>query len=70
MKYVGVKQVQKSIKENKTKKVYIAKDADKKITDEIIKMCKENNISVTYIDTMSELGKMSGIDVGASCMAE
>ena len=70
MKCVGVKQVLKSIKENKVKKVYVAKDAESHITEEIINISSEKNIPIVYVETMTELGKMSGIDVGASCMAE
>ena len=70
MKCVGVKQVLKSIKENKVKKVYVAKDAEGHITEEIINISSEKNIPIVYVETMTELGKMSGIDVGASCMAE
>ncbi len=70
MKYVGAKQVLKSIHENKAKKIYIAKDADKEITEKIIEICKENNLPIVFVDTMAELGKMAGIDVGTSSMAE
>ena len=70
MKYVGLKQVQKSIKENKAKMVYVAKDADEHITEDIIKKCQNNNISIVYVETMAELGKKAGIEVGASCAAE
>ena len=70
MKCVGAKQVLKSIHEKKVKKVYIAKDADNHITDEIIKLCKENNLQLFFVDTMVELGKKAGIDVKASSYAE
>ncbi|MBR6252608.1 MAG: ribosomal L7Ae/L30e/S12e/Gadd45 family protein [Clostridia bacterium] len=70
MRYVGLKQVQKSIKEKNAKKVYIAKDAESRITEELIKKCQDNNIPIVYVETMTELGKKAGIDVGASCMAE
>ena len=70
MKYVGAKQVLKSIHENKVKKVYIAKDADKNITEEIINICKEKNLPVVFVETMVELGKMAAIDVKTSSYAE
>jgi len=70
MKYVGAKQVLKNIHINNVKKVYVAKDADKEITEEIIVICKEKKLPVIWIDTMTELGKMAGIDVGTSSMAE
>lgn len=70
MRYVGLKQVQKSIKEKIAKKVYIAKNADSHITEELIKQCQAAKIQIVHVETMAELGKMAGIDVGASCMAE
>ncbi len=70
MKHVGEKQVLKSIHENRIKKVYIAKDADRKITEEIITLCKEKTLPIVFVDTMTELGKMAEIDVGTSSMAE
>lgn len=70
MKYIGIKQVLKNVKEDKVKKVYIAKDAEQHVISELIDVCKEKSISITYVNTMSELGKKAGIEVGASCMAE
>lgn len=70
MRYVGLKQVQKNIKENKVKKVFIAKDVEEHILEMILKQCKDKSIPVAYVDTMAELGKMAGIDVSASCTAE
>ena len=70
MKYVGVKQVLKSVKEEKIKKVYVADDAQTHITAELLDLCKEKGIEVIHIATKLELGKKAGIDVGASCTAE
>ena len=70
MKYIGIKQVLKNVKEDKVKKVYIAKDAEQHVVSELIDVCKEKSISITYVNTMSELGKKAGIEVGASCTAE
>ena len=70
MRYVGIKQVLKSVKENNTKKVFVAKDAESHVTEELIKLCNEKNIEIVYIKSMAELGKMAGIEVGTSCYAE
>ena len=50
--------------------MFIAKDAESHVTQEIIKLCEEHKIPIVFVDTMAELGKMAGIEVGASCMAE
>ena len=66
----GIKQVLKSVKEKTAKKVYIAKDAEAHVTSELITICKANNIEIVYVNTMAEIGKMAGIEVGSSCYAE
>ena len=70
MKYVGIKQVLKAVKEEKVNMVYIGKDAEKRIVEELIKLCKQKGIQIIYIDTMKELGKMAGIEVKAATAAE
>lgn len=68
-KIVGTKQVKRALAKGKVKKVYIAKDADKKITSEIIKNCSKENVEIIYIDTMEKLGKCCNIDVNAASAA-
>ena len=70
MKYVGIKQVVKAAREGKLKKVYIGEDAEEHILEELLKICDENRIEVVRIKTMAELGKLAGIDIGASTAAE
>lgn len=66
---VGAKQTIKTIKSGRASAVYIAKDAEAKVTKPIEDLCKENNVKLIYIDTMKELGKMCGIDVSAATAA-
>ena len=70
MKYVGVKQVLKAVKEGEVSKVYIGADAENHITTDLIQACNENQIEIIEVETMAELGKMAGIDIGASAAAE
>lgn len=65
-KIVGSKQTLKAIKQATAKIVYVAKDADKKVIQPIIDLCTQNNVELVYVDTMEELGRICGIDVGAS----
>lgn len=65
-KTVGIKQTLKAIEENNTKLVFLANDADKKIIDEVIGMCKGKDIKIETIESMKQLGKVCGIDVNAS----
>lgn len=68
-KIVGRKQVKRAIDNRETQVVYIAKDADEKIKDEIIKACNEEKVEIIYVDTMEELGQQCNIDVSAATAA-
>lgn len=65
-KVVGIKQSVKAIKKSEGKTIYIAKDADDKLIEPIVNLAKENAVEIVYINTMKELGKLCGIDVGAT----
>lgn len=65
-KVIGVKQASKSIKNGLGKNLYIAKDADHKLTTSLVDLAQEHSVEVTYVETMKELGKLCGIEVGAS----
>ena len=65
-KVVGLKQSKKALVDRVAKIVFIAKDADKRIKDEIITLCNENRVQMIYVDTMKQLGHECGIDVGAA----
>lgn len=68
-KVVGVKQTIKAIKSGAVKSVYIAKDADNKLLQSVKVLVDENSLELVYVNTMKELGKLCGIDVGAATAA-
>jgi large subunit ribosomal protein L7A len=68
-KVVGQKQVIRALNDNIAAKVYVAKDADERITKAIIEKCESSKIAVEYFDTMHQLGKWAGIDIGAAAAA-
>ena len=70
MKYVGLKQVLKAVRMMEVSKVYIGKDAESHIVDEIKAACVEKNIEIVEIESMDKLGEMAGIEVGAATAAE
>ncbi len=70
MKYVGIKQVTKNVKEGNVNVVYFAEDAEPHVTEKLLKICKEKKIKIVHVKTMKELGSMSNIDIGTSCAAE
>ncbi|MDN4593585.1 50S ribosomal protein L7ae-like protein [Polycladomyces subterraneus] len=66
---IGTKQTKKAIEQGKAQEVIVAKDADAKVTTPIISMCRDRGIAVNYVDSMRELGKACGIEVGAAAVA-
>jgi large subunit ribosomal protein L7A len=65
-KVVGIKQSIKAIKSGEAKAVYAALDADTKLIEPIVKLANENSLDIHYINTMKDLGRLCGIDVGAA----
>ncbi len=66
---VGTKQTIRSIEEGKVSEVYVAIDADAKITTKVVQLCKKYHIPFEYVDSMKQLGKACGIEVGAAMAA-
>jgi large subunit ribosomal protein L7A len=65
-KVVGIKQSIKVMKNNEAKSLYVANDADSRLIAPVIKLAQEISLEINYINTMRELGKLCGIDVGAA----
>ena len=68
-KVVGIKQTKKVIAAGKTAKVFLAKDADPKLTEPLRAMCRLAGVAVVSDYTLSELGKACGIAVGTAACA-
>jgi len=68
-KAVGMKQTIRAINNDSAEMVFLASDAEKHIKDAIIDACKQHGVLIEYVDTMDELGKLCGIEVGAAAAA-
>jgi len=66
---IGTKQTLKLLETGKAIEVFVAKDADPRVTVKVIQLCKKTGVTVTYVDTMKMLGKACGIEVGAATAA-
>ncbi|MBS4224941.1 50S ribosomal protein L7ae-like protein [Lederbergia citrea] len=66
---VGTKQTVRALKSGHVLEVFVAADADPRITESIIHTAKEMDIPITMVDSMKKLGKACGIDVGATTVA-
>jgi large subunit ribosomal protein L7A len=49
--------------------VFVAKDAEDRVTKRIVLLCKEKGVPVDTVPSMKELGESCGLRVGASCCA-
>ncbi len=66
---IGTKQTYKAVTRGQAKLVYIARDAEKHVVKDLIEKCNQQGIEIIYVDSMRELGKTCGIEVGAAAAA-
>ncbi|MED4534540.1 50S ribosomal protein L7ae-like protein [Metabacillus fastidiosus] len=66
---VGAKQTVKALLNNEVREIVIAEDADIEITSIVIQTAEEKQVPITIVSSMKELGKISGIEVGAAAVA-
>ncbi len=68
-KIVGIKQLRKALSDGRAKKVFVADDADPKLTGPILDQCRRDGVPVERVPTMAELGRACNIEVGAAVAA-
>lgn len=68
-KVVGVKQTKRAINDGKAVRVFLAEDADPRVTDPIAVLCGERSVPVERVAQMKELGSACGIAVGSAVAA-
>ncbi len=68
-KAVGMRQTIKALERGKAKVIYLAKDAEERIIANLTELCRANGVKVIHVDTMAQLGKACGIEVGAASAA-
>ncbi|GGA51539.1 ribosomal L7Ae/L30e/S12e/Gadd45 family protein [Paenibacillus physcomitrellae] len=66
---IGTKQTMRMVQLGLAEEVYVAQDADPRITSKIVALCEESSVKIAYVDTMKNLGKACGIEVGAAMAA-
>jgi large subunit ribosomal protein L7A len=65
-KVIGIKQSAKALNNGDGKVLYVAADAQGDLIKPVIDLAEGLNIEVRFVDTMKELGRLCGIDVGAA----
>ena len=68
-KVVGLKQVRRAVAAGKVRRVYLACDADPRLTEPMEALCRASGIDVVTDYTMAQLGRACGIAVGAAVVA-
>ena len=66
---VGTKQTLKQLQQGGVKTVFVAKDADDRVTGQVIELAKAKNVTVEFIETMKELGKKCNVEVKTAVAA-
>ena len=68
-KVVGMKQTLKALEKGEALAVFIARDAEEKVSRPVAALCEARGVELHYVDTMLELGKMCGIKIKAATAA-
>lgn len=66
---IGTKQTMKAVELGRAYEVFVAQDADPRMVSKIVQLCEQRNVKLTLVDTMRNLGKTCGIEVGAAMAA-
>ncbi|WP_242825751.1 ribosomal L7Ae/L30e/S12e/Gadd45 family protein [Cellulosilyticum sp. ST5] len=66
---VGTKQTIKHLEKGDAKVVFVAKDADDRVTGQVVELAKAKNVQVEFVDTMKELGEKCNIEVKTAVAA-
>ena len=68
-KVVGLKQSRRFVKEGRAAAVFIARDAEQRVTQPLEALCAERGVRVERVGTCKELGDACGVSVGAAAVA-
>lgn len=69
-KVVGAKQTKRALTGGKAAAVYLAEDADPRVTESIRELSRECQVPVYEVSSMKKLGQACGISVGAAVAAQ
>lgn len=65
-KVVGAKQAKRALNDGRAEKLFLAADADPRVTDPLAALAGEKNVPVEEVSSMKELGIACGISVGSA----
>ena len=65
-KVVGAKQAKRALNDGRARKVFLASDADPRVTEPLAQLAAERDVPVEEIPSMKALGAACGIAVGSA----
>lgn len=68
-KVIGVKQTTKAVEKDIASVVYVAEDADNRVTQPLKELCDRRGVKLEWVSSKVELGKVCSIEVGAAAVA-
>ena len=68
-KVTGLKQTRRALNAGRARLVYLACDADPRLTDPVREMCRASGVPVQEGYTLQQLGRAAGIPVGTAALA-
>ena len=68
-KVVGAKQVKRALNDGRAKKIFLAGNADPRVTQPLAQQAVNQRVAVELVPTMKELGEACGIAVGSAVAA-
>ena len=68
-KVTCAKQVQRALKSGAARRVFLAEDADPRVTEPVEALCREQGVETESVPTMAALGSACGIAVGSAVAA-
>jgi large subunit ribosomal protein L7A len=66
---IGTNQTAKALQQQAVLYLYVAHDAEPRIVSPLVTLAQERGIEVEWVETMKQLGKACGIEVGAATAA-
>ncbi|HKV45603.1 MAG TPA: ribosomal L7Ae/L30e/S12e/Gadd45 family protein [bacterium] len=66
---VGTNQTSKAIDRGRAQVVFVARDADRRVTEPVLRAARERGVDVIEVESMVVLGRTCGIAVGAAVAA-
>ncbi|QOV09970.1 ribosomal L7Ae/L30e/S12e/Gadd45 family protein [Viridibacillus arvi] len=66
---IGTKQAVKAMCTGHVTKIFVALNADDRITTHAVHLAQKNGIPIVFVDSKKELGRACGIQVGAAVVA-